>query len=89
MKKNELISAIAGKAGITKKDAAVVLEATLESISGALAAGEKVQLPGFGTFEVKHREPRTAFNPRTKEKIDVPASNVPSFKPGKVLKDMV
>jgi len=89
MNKTTLIAAVAERTGMTKKDAESAVNATLEAIADQLAAGEKVQLPGFGTFEVKHRNARTGFNPRTKQSIEVPASNVPTFKPGKALKDRV
>ena len=89
MNKTELIAAVAAKTGLTKKDTEATVSAALESIVAALAEGDKVQLPGFGTFEVKHREARTGRNPRTGETMEIAASNVPSFKPGKALKDAV
>jgi len=87
--KTELISSIAEKSGLTKKDAEAALKGFMESIQEALEKKEKVQLVGFGTFEVKERAERTGRNPRTKEEIKIPASSVPSFKAGKELKDRV
>ena len=89
MNKTELIAAIAEKAGLTKKDAERVLNATVDSISGALAAGDRVQVSGFGIFEVKTREARVGRNPRTKETIQIPATKTPVFKAAKALKDNV
>ena len=89
MNKMELISAIAEKAELSKKDAEKALTAVVESISEALQTGDKVQLIGFGSFEVKNREARIGRNPKTKEEIEIPASRVPSFKVGKALKDAV
>lgn len=89
MTKTELVASIAEKAGISKKAADEALKATLDAITDALAAGEKIQLPGFGTFEVKHRSARTGTNPHTKEKVEIPASKAPSFKPSKTLKNKV
>lgn len=89
MNKTELISSIAEKSGLTKKDAESALKGFMESIQEALEKKEKVQLVGFGTFEVKERAERTGRNPRTKEEIKIPASSVPSFKAGKELKDRV
>ena len=87
MNKTELIAAVAEKSGITKKDAERVVNATFETISEQLLAFEKVQISGFGIFEVKRREARVGRNPRTKLSINIPASNVPSFKASKTLKD--
>lgn len=89
MNKMELISAIAEKAELSKKDAEKALTAVVESISEALQTGDKVQLIGFGSFEVKNREARIGRNPKTKEEIEIPATRVPVFKAGKVLKDAV
>ena len=89
MNKAELINAVAEKAGLSKKDTATVVNATIDVIAGALADGDKVQLVGFGAFEVKSRAERTGRNPKTKEEIKIPASKVPVFKPGKALKDTV
>ncbi len=89
MNKTELIAAIAEKSGITKKDAERVLSATVETITAAMAKGERVQLSGFGIFETKKREARTGRNPHTKQTIEIPASTVPVFKASKNLKDTV
>ncbi|MBQ7070382.1 MAG: HU family DNA-binding protein [Ruminococcus sp.] len=89
MTKAELISAIAAKGDYSKKDAEKALAAVTDSITEALAAGEKISLVGFGTFSVKDRAAKTSINPRTKEKIDVPAKKVPAFKAGKAFKDAV
>ena len=83
MNKMELISAIAEKAELSKKDAEKALTAVVESISEALQTGDKVQLIGFGSFEVKNREARIGRNPKTKEEIRIPASKTPVFKAGK------
>ncbi len=89
MNKTELIAEIAKKSGLSKKDAEKALNATLDTVSDALSAGDKVQLVGFGGFETKKREARTGRNPKTKETIQIPASRVPVFKAGKALKDKV
>jgi len=89
MTKVELINAIADQAGLTKKDADAALKATVNAITDALKNGEKVQLVGFGTFEVRERGERTGRNPRTKETIVIPASKAPAFKAGRALKDAV
>ena len=89
MTKAELISAIAAKGDYSKKDAEKALAAVTDSITEALAAGEKISLVGFGTFSVKDRAAKTSINPRTKEKINVPAKKVPAFKAGKAFKDAV
>lgn len=90
MTKGELVGNIAEKAGVSKKDAEKVLNAVLSSITEALASGRKVQLVGFGTFEVRHREARTGRNPRDPGKtIHIPSRDVPAFKPGKALKEAV
>ena len=89
MNKAELINAVAEKAGLSKKDTETVVNATIDVIAGALADGDKVQLVGFGAFEVKSRAERTGRNPKTKEEIKIPASKVPVFKAGKALKDTV
>mgnify|MGYP000519617587 CR=1 FL=1 len=83
------IQAAAEKAGLSKKDTEAVITATLASITEALQNDDKVQLVGFGSFEVKKRAARTGLNPRTKETIEIPASAVPTFKAGKALKDAV
>jgi DNA-binding protein HU-beta len=89
MNKTELIAAVAEKTGLTKKDAERVVNATFETISQNLAAGNKVQISGFGNFEVKAREARVGRNPRTKETIEIPATRLPVFKASKALKDSV
>lgn len=89
MNKSELIATLAEKTELTKKDAEKVLNAFIDSVNGALAKGEKVQLIGFGTFEVKNRPARVARNPRTGEEIKISASKAPGFKAGKALKDKV
>ena len=89
MNKAELINAVAASADVSKKDAEAVVSAMLETITGALKEGNKVQLVGFGSFEVKTRAARTGRNPKTKEAIELPASIVPVFKAGKALKDAV
>lgn len=89
MYKDSIVALAAKSAGTTKKDAEAVINAALEAITNALSKGEKVQLTGFGTFEVKHRNARTGRNPHTGEAISIPAKNVPGFKPGKVLKELV
>ena len=89
MNKTELIAAVAAKTGITKKDAENLVSATFDTIAQALAQGEKVQVSGFGSFEVKNREARVGRNPHTKEAIEIPASKVPAFKAAKSLKDVV
>lgn len=87
--KTELVKALAEKAGVTQKDAVKVLDATLDVIQAALAGGDKIQIIGFGTFEVRDRKARKVISPATGEEIEVPATKVPAFKPGKALKDAV
>ena len=89
MNKAELVIALAEKTQMTKKDSEAALVAALDAITAALAEGERVQLVGFGSFEVKKREARTGLNPKTLEKIEIPASKAPVFKAGKALKDAV
>ncbi len=89
MNKTELIAAAAEKAGVSKKDSEAVVTAALDAIAESLKDGEKVQIVGFGSFEVKTRAERTGRNPKTKEAITIPASKVPVFKAGKALKDIV
>ena len=89
MNKVELVAAVAETTGLTKKDAESFLHATLETISPKLVSGEKVQLSGFGTFEVKEREARVGRNPRTKEAIQIPATRQIAFKTSKTLKQKV
>lgn len=89
MNKSELISAVADSTGLTKKAANEAVEAVLDTISNALAQGDKVTLVGFGTFEVRERAARKGVNPATGATIDIPAGKVPAFKAGKSLKDAV
>lgn len=89
MNKAELVAAVAEKTGMSKKDSEKVVNAAFDSITETLAKGEKVQLVGFGAFEVKERGARIGRNPKTKEEIEIPASRVASFKVGKALKDAV
>ena len=89
MNKTELIAEVAEKAEMSKKDAESAVTAAIDVITEALRKGEKVQLVGFGSFEVKPRAARTGRNPKTKEPIEIPATTVPVFKAGKVLKDIV
>ena len=89
MNKAELVAAVAEKAGLSKKDSEKAINAAFDAITAALVAGEKVQLVGFGAFEVKERGERVGRNPQTKEEITIPASRVASFKVGKALKDAV
>ena len=89
MNKTELIAAITEKTGFTKKDAEKALNSVVEVITDALTNGDKVQIVGFGSFEVKKREARVGRNPKTKEAIEIPATKVPVFKAGKLLKDNV
>ena len=89
MKKQELVAAIAQEAEISKKDADKALAAAINAISKALADGDKIQLVGFGTFEVATREAREGRNPRTGETMKIEASKAPKFKAGKALKDAI
>lgn len=89
MNKAELVAAVAEKAALSKKDSEKAVNAAFDAITAAMAAGDKVQLVGFGAFEVKERNARIGRNPRTKEEIKIPASRVPAFKAGKALKDAV
>lgn len=89
MNKTDLVSAVAEKAEMTKKDAENAVNAVLASIEDAIAKGDKVQLVGFGTFEVRSRAARTGRNPQTGKEIKIAATKVPAFKPGKALKESV
>ena len=89
MNKMELVGAVAAKSGMSKKDAERSINATLDVITEALVDGDKIQLVGFGLFEVKERAARIGRNPRTKESMEIPASKAPSFKAGKALKDAI
>jgi DNA-binding protein HU-beta len=89
MTKTDLINSVAQKAEFSKKDADKAVNAVIAAISDSLTAGEKVQLVGFGTFEVRDRAAREGKNPATGEKIKIAATKVPAFKAGKALKDAV
>ncbi|WP_406677473.1 HU family DNA-binding protein [Moorella sp. ACPs] len=89
MNKVDLVASVAEKTDLTKKEAEKVVSAVLASIEEALAQGDKVQLVGFGTFEIKERAARVGRNPRTGEEIKIAATRVPVFKPGKALKEAV
>ncbi|MFT1973121.1 HU family DNA-binding protein [Staphylococcus aureus] len=89
MNKTDLINAVAEQADLTKKEAGSAVDAVFESIQNSLAKGEKVQLIGFGNFEVRERAARKGRNPQTGKEIDIAASKVPAFKAGKALKDAV
>ena len=89
MNKTELIAVAAEKSGMTKKDTERVLNAALDTITATLASGNRVQLSGFGIFEVKEREARVGRNPRTKEAIEIPATRTPVFKASSALKNTV
>ena len=89
MTKTELINAVAEKAELTKKDADKAVSAVIDTITESLAKGEKIQLVGFGTFEVRERAAKEGINPATKEKMNIPAKKVPAFKAGKAFKDVV
>lgn len=89
MNKTDLINAVAERSELSKKDAAKAVDAVFDSVMDSLARGEKVQIIGFGNFEVRERSARKGRNPQTGEEIDIPASKVPAFKPGKALKEAV
>ncbi len=89
MNKTDLISEVAVRTGMTKKDVEKVVNAFFSTIEGTLKTGDKVQLIGFGTFEVRNRQARKGRNPQTGEEISIPAARVPAFKAGKALKDAV
>ena len=89
MNKTEFIAAVAAQAELSKKDAEKAVASVLDQITEALKAGDKVQLVGFGTFEVRNRAAKQGHNPRTGEPMTVPASKLPAFKAGKALKDAV
>lgn len=89
MNKTDLVNAVAESTGLSKKDADKAVAAVIESVTGALVAGDKVQLVGFGTFEVRERAAKQGRNPRTGEAMEIPASKLPAFKAGKALKDAV
>lgn len=87
MNKTDFISEVTAKTGMPKKDVDKVVAAFFDTVEGALKAGDKVQLIGFGTFEVRERQARKGRNPQTGEEISIPAARVPAFKAGKALKD--
>jgi DNA-binding protein HU-beta len=89
MNKTELVNAVAEKSDLSKKDAALAVDSVFEAITDSLKSGDKVQLIGFGNFEVRERAARKGRNPQTGDEIEIPASKVPAFKPGKALKDAV
>ena len=89
MNKKELIAAVAAQAGTTQKDAEAVINATFDAIATAMAKGDRIQVSGFGIFEVREREARVGRNPKTKEAITIPATKVPAFKASKTLKDAI
>ena len=89
MNKTELITLAAQNAGMARKDAERVINAAIDAVPAALANGDKVQLSGFGSFEVKDREARMGRNPHTKEAVEIPATKVPVFKASKALRDTV
>ena len=89
MNKSELVDLVAEKAGMSKKDSEKAVKAVLDSIADGLVKGDRVQLVGFGTFEVRDRKAREGRNPATGEKIKIKALKVPAFKPGKALKEKV
>ena len=89
MNKNELIAEVADKTELSKKDAEAAVNAAIEAITASLAREEKVQLVGFGSFEIKARAERMGRNPKTLEPVKIPASKAPVFKAGKALKDAV
>lgn len=89
MNKAELIAAVAAKTEVSKKETEAVIAATLDVITTAMTEGDKVQLVGFGSFEVKKRAERVGRNPKTKEEIKIPASKIPTFKAGKALKEAI
>ena len=89
MNKSELVAAMSEKTRLTKKDCEAALDAFVAVIGDALKSGDKVQLVGFGAFEEKERAARTARNPKTNEPVAIPASRLPTFKPGKALKETI
>lgn len=89
MNKSELIASVAQSTEISKKDVERVVSATFNTIAAQLSAGERVQVSGFGIFEVKERQARVGRNPKTNATIEIPASKSPAFKPAKALKDAI
>ena len=89
MKKSELVTLVAEKTGFSKKDTEKTIDTVFTAIADIMAAGDKLQISGFGTFETRERPARKGRNPRTKEEITIPATTAPAFKAGKALKDAV
>ncbi len=89
MNKTELVDVVSKEADLTKADAARAVDAVIKAVTDALKRGEQVSILGFGTFLLRERAARTGRNPRTQETLQIPASKVPAFKPGKALKDAV
>ena len=89
MTKKDIINAVSETSGVSKKDAAAVIDAVFAAITDSVASGDSVQLVGFGTFEARRREARTGRNPHTGEAINISAATVPAFKAGKAVKDAV
>ena len=89
MNKNELVTSVAEKVGISKKDSGAAIDGMIPEIIETVKKNGKVQIVGFGTFELRERAARTGLNPQTKEKIEIAASKVPAFKAGKAFKDAV
>jgi DNA-binding protein HU-beta len=89
MTKAELVTEVAAKSGLSKKDTEKAIAGFVDTVTETLAKGDSIQLVGFGTFEVRERAARTGINPRTKEKIEIEATKVPAFKAGRALKDAV
>ena len=87
MNKNELTRAVANKIGVTLKDAGIAVDGVIDAITDALVAGEKIQISGFGTFELKKKDAHVGINPKTGEKIQISATKIPTFKFGKAYKD--
>lgn len=89
MTKAELVDKVSKSMDISKKHTEIIVNMVIDSIISALQNGEKVELRGFGSFKIRHRKPRTGRNPKTGDKVDIPAKNIPFFKPGKELRDLV
>ena len=89
MTKAELVEQVAGQSDLTKKDAEVIVQTVLDSITESLQRGEKIELRGFGSFRIRSRSSRQGRNPKTGNGVNVPAKNVPYFKPGKEIKDLI
>jgi len=89
MTKAELVEEVSGKTGLPKKQAEIVVNTVFESIVETLKTGEKIELRGFGSFRIRQRDSRMGRNPKTGEKVDVPAKRIPYFKPGKELRELL